>query len=78
MNVRILPMDKVEHNDKSIKKLQRDFFLEDLPTRKSNDGYKYHYIKKGIVAKKGATILFQYKNMIIAKAIFNRRDRWRV
>ncbi len=73
MNVRILPMDKIEHGNKSIKNLQIDFFLKDLPSRYDNDGLaKYCYKKKGIVATEGTPILFQYKNQIIAMAIFDK------
>jgi len=74
MDVRILPMDRIEHCDKSIELIQEDFFLKDLPTRYDGDGLgKYCYKEKGIVAEENTPILFQYKNKIIAMALFEKK-----
>ena len=74
MDVRILPMDSSEHCDKSIEFVQEEFFLKDLPTRYDSNGLgKYCYKTKGIVAQKNTPVLFQYKNKIIAMAIFEKR-----
>ena len=77
MDIRILPMDRVEHCDKSIKIIQEEFFLKDLPTRYDKNGLgKYCYKTKGIVAKKNTPILFQYKKKIIAMATFEKRVKF--
>ena len=77
MYVRILPMDIIEHCDKKIEDIQKDFFLKDLPSRGDNNGFgKYFYKTKGIIANKNTPILFQYKNKIIAMATFEKRVKF--
>jgi len=70
LNVRILPMDKVnEHCNRTIKEIQNDFFMNDLPGRYDDIGQgKYCYKKTSLKAKKGTTVLFQYDNLIVAMA----------
>ena len=78
MDVRILPMAKVEHCDKSIELIQEEFFLKDLPTRYDDNGSgKYCYKEKGILAEKNTPILFQYQNKIIAMALFETRVQYK-
>ena len=75
--VRILPMDEVEHCNQTIEYIQEKFFLEDLPTRYDAYGCaKYCYKTKGILAKEDTPILFQYKNRIIAMALFKKRIKF--
>ena len=67
--VRILPMDQeYEFVQASIKEVQNDFFLKELPSRKDLHGQgKYCYKTKGMQADEGTTlVLFQYDNKIIA------------
>jgi len=75
--VRILPMDKEEHCNQTIEYIQEKFFLEDLPRRYDSYGSaKYCYKKNGILAKEDTPILFQYKNKIIAMALFKERIKF--
>ncbi len=67
----ILPMstDNSEFQGKSYNIVQLQFFMEYLPSR----GGKYVIGKKGLNAKPGTVILFQYNNEIIASAIFEEQ-----
>jgi len=68
--IRILPMDrKGEFCGESIKYIQDEFFIKDLPSRFDNIGEgKYCYKKYGMKIKKDTLVLFQYDNMIVAIA----------
>lgn len=76
--VRILPMDrKFEFKNWSIEKVQRNFFLQDLPNKEANGRKgRYLYKEKGMVADKGSVVLFQYDNMIIASAILTYIEKF--
>lgn len=64
--IRILPMDKGEFNGASIKDVQKDYFIEDLPFR--NPPGKYNRKKGSMKAAIGTIVLFQYDNAIVAAA----------
>lgn len=71
--VRILPMDsREEFPDRSIEKLQLDFFLRDLPFR--SDGYFYR--KSGLQANSGTVVLFQFCGAIVASAVLRHIERF--
>lgn len=72
--IRILPMDKkLEFKGKTIEDVQQSFFHAELPKRKN---CSYRYRKYGLKAEKGAIILFQYNNHIIAIAQFDGRVKY--
>jgi hypothetical protein len=66
----------------SVGKLQRDFFLNDLPfSSDDEDGRdspgRYLYQKSGLVAVSGTVVLFQYCSSLIAGAVLRRVERFR-
>src|SRR5688572_28194866 len=63
--VRILPMNREEHGHVSTKRLQQKFFLRDLAHRPR--GY-YYRKKRGLKARAGAIVLFQYRAKIVGLA----------
>jgi len=66
-------MDSVEEFPEwSIKKLQTDFFLDDLPFR--SDGYLYR--KAGLQATLGTVVLFQFCGAIVASAVLRDVERF--
>jgi hypothetical protein len=72
--IRILPMNKeAEFNGRIIEEVQQSLFRDDLPNRKN---CSYRYRKYGLKAEKGALILFQYDNRIIAVAQFDGRENF--
>lgn len=67
--VRILPMDSVkEFPDWSIKRLQHEFFIEDLPFRPDGE-YLFH--KAGLAAVPGTVVLFQFRGFLVASAVLS-------
>lgn len=72
--VRILPMSLNEFDDcHSIKDLQQKFFLQELPSREYG---RYHYLKRGLQAKRGTVVLFQCNAQVIASAVLTRTERF--
>lgn len=72
--VRILPMDsQKEFPNWSVKKLQSQYFLEDLPFRPEGE-YPYH--KMGLKAEAGTVLLFQYGGRIVASATLREVRRF--
>ncbi len=68
--VRILPMDsRKEFEGKDAEEVQKEFFLKKLPLERNGC---YWYCKKGLRAKPGAVVLFQYGGSLIASAVFIR------
>jgi hypothetical protein len=63
----------VEFSDCSVADIQQKFFLEDLPFRP--DGQYLHY-KYGLKAPPGSVVLFQYRNCLVASAIFREAARF--
>lgn len=76
--LRILPMDrKFEFSDSPINEVQQGFFLDDLPYRERNGKRgKYLFKEKGMNAKPGCIVLFQYDNRIIASAKLTYIERF--
>lgn len=72
--IRILPMNKEsEFKGRIIEEVQQSLFRDDLPNRKN---CAFRYRKYGLKAEKGALILFQYDNHIIAVAKFDGRENF--
>lgn len=77
-DVRILPMDsRLEFDGRSIKEVQRSFFLKELQGEDRPPG-KYWYRESGVSAESGTVVLFQYEGKIIASATFVEAERFEV
>ena len=70
--IRILPMSTNEFNDESIEWLQ-GWFIEELKNVRKG---LYKYRISGLNTATGSLILFQYKNKIVASAIFLNSERY--
>ena len=71
--VRILPMSTDEFENCSIEELLQNFFLKRLTRRP--DG-SYWYYKTGLKTPNGSVVLFQYRNFLVASAIFQDSERF--
>jgi hypothetical protein len=66
--VRILPMSaELEFPSTTIKQLQDDFFLRELPF--SHPCGEYYFRNSGLDAPSGSVVLFQFDNHLVASAI---------
>ena len=72
-SVRTLPMSTEEFHGWSVVDIQQKFFLEDLPFRP--DGGYLHY-RYGLKSPSGSVVLFQYRNVLVASAIFRDAARF--
>jgi len=66
-------MSTEEFSGWSVEELQRKFFLEDLPSRP--DGH-YRYYKYGLKTPPDSVVLFQYRNALVASAVFRNCERF--
>jgi hypothetical protein len=72
-SIRTLPMSTEEFSEWSVEDIQQKFFLEDLPFR--SDGGYLHY-RYGLKTPSGSVVLFQYRNVLVASAIFRDASRF--
>lgn len=73
--IRILPMSTVEFADCGVEEIQKNFFLNELPDR---EGGRFLHYKYGLKTPCGSVILFQYRNAIVASALFLDAERFGV
>jgi len=71
--VRLLPMSTEEFDGRSVDELQKEFFVDDLPTRPKG---QYRYYTYGLRATAGSIVLFQYRGVVVASAVFEGRERF--
>ncbi|NFE75186.1 hypothetical protein FDC27_12775 [Clostridium botulinum] len=72
--IRILPMDTKEFEERGVGVVQQEFFINDLPNRIQCE---YHYKTSGLSTSDGSLVLFQYDNKIIASAIFKESVKYK-
>lgn len=72
--IRIIPMSEEEFENKTIVQIQQDYFVNDLPNRPQCE---YNYRASGLSSCDGSLVLFQYKNRIVASAIFKESVKYK-
>lgn len=72
--IRIIPMSEEEFENRTIAQIQQDYFVNDLPNRPQ---CKYNYRASGLSSSDGSLVLFQYKNRIVASAIFKESVKYK-
>lgn len=72
--IRIIPMSEDEFENKTITQIQQDYFVNDLPNRPQCE---YNYRTSGLNSCDGSLVLFQYKNRIVASAVFRESVKYK-